>query len=180
MSIVKVRAAMMSGYATANLGLVSAHENVKFTQPVNSLWAEVFYMPGVPTMASLGAEGEDDLQGYLQVNINAPLGKGSGAAMAKAEQLRAFFYGGRTFIYQGQPVTIKTTGTKAGIPTDSCYKVPTVINFYARIPRVVVTDPAVTDWLSYLEEENADSFVRLAEVVNTYLELHLNSFTAPN
>lgn len=135
MSLAKVRSALMEGYAAANLGLSSASENKKFDPPAGTAWAEVYFMPGTPVMATIGAQGMDELQGYLQVNINVPLDTGTAVSMAKADALRAYLYGGRTLTYQGQEVRIKTVGTKPGFPTDSAFKTPTLIEFYAQIPR---------------------------------------------
>jgi len=134
-SLAKVRSALVQGFTDAALGFPFASENKKFTPPANAPWCELFYFPGEPVMATLGANGMDQIDGYLQVNINVPLDSGTGVAMAKADILRDYFFGGRTLTYGGQEVRIKAAGTKPGFPTDKAFKTPTVIQFYAQILR---------------------------------------------
>lgn len=135
MSLSKVRSAMIQGFTNAALGLPFASENKAFTPPVDAPWSEVCYVPGVPTMGSIGSLGMDELEGYLEVRINVPLNSGTEVVMTKADALRAYFFAGRALVYQGQEVRIKGAGTKPGYKADNSWKTPTVIRFYAQIPR---------------------------------------------
>lgn len=135
MSLSKVRSAMVQAYVEASLGLSYASENKVFTPPVNAPWAEVTYLPGEPTLGSIGLKGMDELEGYLQVNINTPTNTGTELAMLKVDMLRAYFFAGRALTYQGQEVRVKGVGIKPGFRSENTWKIPTLIRFYAQIPR---------------------------------------------
>ncbi len=136
MSLAKVRSALMQGFVDAALGLPVASENRAKTPPVDSPWVEVFYVPGEPRMGTIGSKGFDVFEGYMQVNINAPLNSGVKVTMAAADTLRSYFFAGRSLDYEGQQVRIRATGTKPGFHSDSHFKTPTLINFTAHVQRL--------------------------------------------
>lgn len=133
----KVRSALVKMLQDSNLLLATAtaFENVSFTPPSSGLWYSVFYVPNVPAVSTLGDDGEDEVTGFLQIDINAPLGTGEKATNDKVDALRNVFTAGARAIYQGQEVVVVSCGRSSGRTIDSCFRVSVTIQFRANMQR---------------------------------------------
>lgn len=136
MSLTAVRATLMDAWVEGGFSLPTAHENKAYTPPAKcAAYAELIYAPNASMPITFGTGGEDEIRGYMQVNIHVPVNTGMGVVMTHADALREFFVAGRNFTHNGQTVTILATGTKQGIPEGSWYITPVIITFFARIDR---------------------------------------------
>lgn len=133
----KVRSAllkMLTDSAILPVGKV-AFENVAFTPPSAQPWFSVFYIPSEPQVATLGAGGEDRVEGFLQIDLNYPTGTGEAALNAKYDELQSCFTAGARALYQGQEVVIVSCGRSGGRNVDSCFRVSVTVRFYANVNR---------------------------------------------
>lgn len=135
MSLNKVQQALV-GAAKTSLGATpAAYENEPFTKPSGAKWAEVFFLPNDPSVETLGGDGQDRVDGIVQVNLNYPTGTGGSAARADYESIRASFPAGARPAYNGQEVVILSCGRSTGRIVDGWYRVSITISWYALIPR---------------------------------------------
>ena len=114
-----------------------AFENVNFEVPEGVMWASIFFVPSLPEVDELGECGSDRLEGFLQIDLNTPVGDGSGEIKDKANEIRQFFTAGKYFDYEGQAATIKSCGISQGRYVDNFYRLVLTINFYAFIQRAL-------------------------------------------
>ncbi len=117
-----------------------AHENVGFEPPDTGIWAHVFFAPNRPDVATLGAIGLDESTGFLQIDLNAPVGSGVGELSEAADKIRCHFPAGRTFEYESQGVIISSSGRTNGRIVDSFYRISVTVAWYARIIRTQPTN----------------------------------------
>lgn len=137
MSQTNVRAALVAAFRTGNFFADTkvAWENVPFTPPTGEPWAAFYFVPSQPSVATLGPNGQDHLDGFVQIDLNFPTGKGEKDSFAKYEAIKNSFTAGSYLIYQGQVVTIKSCGRSPGRVVNNVYKVIVTIYFYAHINR---------------------------------------------
>lgn len=138
MSFTAVQSAMVKGFIDGGFFPSDkiAQPNVSFSPPQSEPWAEFFFIPNNPTVATLGTGGTDGVDGYLQVNLNFPLNKGTKPADEKFEAMRSFFTAGRVLTYTGgQQAVVASCGRSQGRMENGFWKVPVFIAFYARITR---------------------------------------------
>lgn len=132
----KLTAALMQGVVDCALDMPLAVENAKFEKPSDgSPWAAAHILYNQPSVATLGAEGEDAHDGIVQIDLNYPLGKGEAAVRAKADQVTSFFRAGRRLPYQGVYATVASCGRSRGREVDGWYRVSMTITWFARVPR---------------------------------------------
>jgi hypothetical protein len=81
-----------------------------FSKPDNSAWVKVKYAPGEPYVYSMGANGRDKLEGFVQVSLYYPVASGNAAALTASDLVRSAFYAGARFTTTGQAVSILSTG----------------------------------------------------------------------
>jgi hypothetical protein len=138
MSIQNVRTALVKAF---NLGAFFsadnvAWENLNFRPLQSTPWAQFNFVPNPLDGGSLGGnDGFDILTGFLQVDLNYPIGSGSGEAFEKAEAIRSAFKAGQSFVESSQYVTITNSGISPGRIFSGFYRVSVTINFSANIQR---------------------------------------------
>lgn len=116
--------------------VVTAYDNVDFTPPASGkAWNRVHFAPNVPVPVTLGAAGEDEFTGFLQVTCCCSAGKGESKALEQVQLLLSKFKTGSKFSYSGQEVTILKAGRSPGFSSNEWYKIPVTIFFIARHPR---------------------------------------------
>lgn len=135
MSLDNVQRALIGAVSTQLGAIPTAYENEKFTKPSDAKWAEVFFLPNVPSVETLGADGEDRTDGLVQINMNYPVGTGGAAARNDFESIRAAFPAGARPAYNGQEAVILSCGRSSGRVVDGWYRVSITISWYALIPR---------------------------------------------
>jgi hypothetical protein len=85
-----------------------AWENTDFSAINQSgEWVRVTNMPSSLAPKTLGANGLDLYEGYVQVDVFAAENTGSKALLTRADQVRAYFWAGRRLVYNGQEVAVR-------------------------------------------------------------------------
>jgi len=129
-----VEKALVTAAQGALSGLSFALENSPPAQP-SGKWGAIFYNPAQPAVDSLGPNGDDLFEGFLQVDVNYPRGSGVSAAQTDLDTLRASFKAGASFTSGGQAVRIKNCGRPVGRLVDNWYRVSFTIYWWAFVPR---------------------------------------------
>jgi hypothetical protein len=131
MSFSKISGALITAFEGGDFGLPTAHENIDYDPTPGTAWAEVFIIPNQPTVGTLGAAGEDNHTGLMQIDLNYPPDSGSKAAIDKADEIRALFKAGSRFSYSGQLITVLSCGRSRGVKAGGWFRVSMTINWYA-------------------------------------------------
>lgn len=139
MSVTNINKALVKAYADGNFFPKEkvAQENISFDPPNNEAWSALFFMPGDPVVATLGPAGSDRYDGFLQIDLNYPLNKGTAEIGAKADTIRNAFTAGKRFTESGQEVIITTCGRSPGRRKDGTYTVSVSVYWYAYVIRPV-------------------------------------------
>lgn len=117
-----------------------AWENVNFDQPTSDTWAAVFYVPNIPEGRTVGAGGFDDINGFMQIDLNIPNGSGDGGLNAWENKARKYFVAGRSFHYSGQKVLAIQSGLSQGRNVDNNFKKSLTVFFKAQLKREILTN----------------------------------------
>ena len=135
MSLSQVQTALFTAAVAAIGAIPTEYENVKFTPPVGAKWASLFFLPNVPTVATLGSTGQDEATGLIQIDLNYPLGTGNSAARTDFETIRAAFPAGSRHTSSGQTVMVTGCGRNQGQIVGNYFRVSISVFWNARIPR---------------------------------------------
>lgn len=117
---------------------IAALENVPVEKPNTDLeaypqlWLKANVVRGVTTPVTLGQQGQDNHNGFLQIDINVPSGTGSGDILKIASSLKLAYPAGRCI----EPVTVASSSVSPGRFVGSWYRVSVTINYYSRIARI--------------------------------------------
>jgi hypothetical protein len=138
MSARKIEKALITAWNAFNAGAIStAYENANFAPVEGTPWAQVFFLPEQPKVATLSGIGEDEHLGIFQINLNYPQGAGAGAAADKADAIREYFEAGARFAFDSQDVLVLSSGRASGRNSQGWYILPVEINFMARTARSI-------------------------------------------
>lgn len=135
MSLDLVQRALMEKMTTVLEGVPTAFENQPFVPPEGKHWAQVHFVPNLPVIETLGDQGQDLVNGFVQVDLNYPPGTGSAQARQDFERIRAALPGGSRLRYDGQEVVIRNVGRSQGRILNNWYRVHVTVSWYALIPR---------------------------------------------
>lgn len=135
MTISTAETALLTKVASTLTGFSVAAENAPFVKPSNAKWAEVFFLPNLPSVETLGASGTDETDGILQIDIHYPRGTGRSAARTDAETVRSNFKAGQRLTSSGQVVEILACGPSQGRSSDNWYTVTITVSWRASLPR---------------------------------------------
>lgn len=114
----------------------TAYENRNFdSSKVTDPWASVFFLPIPRRVATLGADGRDQQDGILQIDLNYPTDSGTKDLQAKYEAIAVAYKAGTHIIYSGQEITISSCALSPGRIVNGFYRASISINFYAQIAR---------------------------------------------
>ena len=131
-----LREALMQGVEDSPLSLPYAVENAPFDKPTDqSPWAAAFVLMNQPSVATLGDEGQDGHDGFLQIDLNYPLMTGEAAVTAKADELTDFFKAGKRLAHSGVELTVASCGRSRGREVDGWYRVSMTVTWFARVSR---------------------------------------------
>lgn len=132
MSLAQVRAALETQLATVAPTIDTAYENRAFMPVADTPYQQVTLLPAAPNNAEIGPAWTE--QGMFAVNLFYPKDQGAGAAIARAELIRAAFVMGSSFVSGGVTVNITTTpAIGVARPDDDRFMVPVRVNWIARI-----------------------------------------------
>ena len=128
--------ALMQGVEDSPLDLPYAVDNAPFDKPTGKTpWAAAFIQMNQPSVATLGAEGQDAHDGFLQIDLNYPLNTGEAAVTAKADELTDFFKAGKRLAHSGVELMVTSCGRSRGREVDGWYRVSMTIAWRARVSR---------------------------------------------
>jgi hypothetical protein len=135
MSKTEAHEALLAAANAALTGIPTEYQNLPFTKPVSSKWAQVHFMPNQPHVETLGLQGEDFVDGILQISINYPRNTGDIEARADYEEINSAFLAGRKYTYNGQPVAIRSCGCSSGYLEEQWYRIVITIQWWTLVPR---------------------------------------------
>ena len=140
---------MASNFIEIEKALIVAVETVDSTTPTSfpnnelvnkpdGLWLKVSNLHSETTPVTMGDGGEDNHRGILQIDINYPANKGSGASLGKADEFSDYFKAGKALLYNAQCVKIISCSLNPANPAryvGGYYRLTLSINYYARTTR---------------------------------------------
>ncbi|MFZ6655936.1 phage tail terminator-like protein [Undibacterium sp. TJN19] len=133
MSAIKVRAAIETAILNMVPPLQTSWENVVFQSTTNVPYQKVEWMFAPPDNSTLGM-GFYREQGYVQVTLMYPIGKGAGDANTRAQLLRDTFLRGSVFIKDGvKTFIVKTPEISNGMVDGDRFALPVRIRFIADV-----------------------------------------------
>ena len=130
-----IRKALAAKLESLSLGIQLNYPNVKSKDPNKAPAGDVTFIFNQPSAATLGEGGEDNHDGFVQVLLKYPLGKGDKAIMEMADTIRNALTAGTKCQYGSQEVTIQNCGVGVFDELDGKYVTPITINWYARTRR---------------------------------------------
>ena len=135
MSAVAIMSALATALATVSPSLATAWENTPYTPVVGTAYQRVFLLMGEPVPLEQSGRVNRE-QGVMQVSLCYPLSTGSGAALTRAELIRATFYRGRTFTSGSTTLTIdRMPEISPALIENDRYVIPVRIRFYSHVIR---------------------------------------------
>lgn len=157
-NVVEIRKALFSGaneFLTGSATIVTVGEtftaqptldplaiawpNRNFDPARRGLWASVFYVPNIPEGVTVGQRGQNQITGFLQIDLNAALDAGESVLLDWQRKAGIFFHGGRVFSYNAARVLVVSAGTGQGRTVDNFFRKSITVTFRARLKRVEVT-----------------------------------------
>lgn len=103
----------------------------------NDKWAQFWFKPNNPHVASLGSGGLDEVTGVFLVNLHYPLDTGSAEGKDAVGTFRRAFVAGTRLIFEGQEVRIVNCGANLGRIVDTWYRADIQITWVAYLQRGV-------------------------------------------
>lgn len=108
-----------------------------FEQPV---WAKVSIVNNQAEPVTQGLEGKDQMEGFLQIDLNQPKDTGDSEVRTALAALENYFTAGRSLTMDGESAVIQGVGRLPGrIIDDRYYRVSLNVSWYARIQRQPLT-----------------------------------------
>lgn len=114
-------------------------ENQVFDAAGKSTWAAVFVVPNTPQTITLGGQGRDRSNGFMQIDINKPQGVGEGPFRAFENAARAYFIAGKAFTLNSQSAIIISCGMGQGRNIDNWYRKSLTIAYRSDFSRAAIT-----------------------------------------
>ena len=134
-----VRSALVQAFIDLKTEQGWNYQIITENSPSKANGKEVFigltYLPNIPSVQTLGDGGEDELNGIMQLDIYAPMGKGEKEALDIVDALRSYFTAGRRFSYSGQEVVIENCGRTEGFISNNLFRIPVSVIWYSRLIR---------------------------------------------
>jgi hypothetical protein len=128
-------------FLVTNEGLAATSiqwENQTFDPSGKSVWAAVFVVPNIPQASTLGGQGRDRGNGFMQIDINIPQGKGEGPFRAWEDAARGYFIVGKPFTRNSQVVTIISCGMGQGRNIDNWHRKSITITYRSDFTRAAI------------------------------------------
>jgi len=118
-------------------GKISA-ENIKFTPETDSEDASLFFVPNAPGVVTLGSGGRDRETGFLQIDLNIPLGTGTAEMRDWTDAAYVEFTAGKTYSESGQVVRILSCGENQGGNVDNWFRKSLTVAFRPDLTRTAI------------------------------------------
>nr|CAK6596645.1 tail terminator [Klebsiella phage vB_Kpn_K21lambda1] len=117
-------------------GLPTAYENQAFSKPDDAPWAALWYVPADTQPVTAGSRGQDEVVGFLQIDLNYPLNKGTGDTRTMADKIADHFPVGHPLVYNGFVVKPTYVHRGQGREVDGWWRTPITIGWYSRLNRL--------------------------------------------
>lgn len=131
-NIIKALRTQLEGLA---LGIKLNYPNLLEEDPNGAPSGDVTFHFNQPYVATLGDGGDDNHDGFMQILLKYPTGKGDGAILGMADTISAGFKAGTKCLYGDQSVIIRSCGVGNFGHLDGKFVVPLTIVWYARTRR---------------------------------------------
>lgn len=142
MSASKVRKAFVIHVENIAAGLPGnppvSWPNKTFKPPGGLPWLQFNWIPAGRRAVTLGDQGEDELVGIVQIDINTPQGDGDAVMENLLSLLEEEFIAGQVVIHDGQPATIESCSRLPSRNVDPFYRSSLSVNYYARVTRSLI------------------------------------------
>ncbi len=139
MALIDIDGALIHGYIDIGLGLDTAYEGEEFPPPTDgSDWAAVFILPAVTDFNSLGVNGTDLHEGFMQIDFNTPHGKGRAQLLSYAQSVRDEFVGGKAYTLNSQRTRITTVERSSVREVDGFMRLSMTVNWEADTVRPTI------------------------------------------
>lgn len=116
----------------AALGYPIAWENASFVPTAGETYLEATLLPGEVVMPEMTGTLRREI-GIFQVTVCIPVGGGTGAAEAVAEQIIALFPRGTSLTYNGISATIEKAWRSVGAPVGAWYRLPVSVRYWSNV-----------------------------------------------
>lgn len=138
MSLTKVRQAIYQHLVDQGVpnGWPYFEENAKKEPPVDQPWAQIYFVPNTPTADTVGKDGEDLVDGFIQIDLKVAPDTGTQDVEQAFEDIRAVLPAGLTVEYNGQRAHIISCGRSQGRHQQGWYTVSVTINWRAWLSRI--------------------------------------------
>lgn len=134
MSTAKIRAALETRLALMSPAIATAYQNVQHAPAQGAPYQRVDLLPAEPENPEAGSGMFRRELGVLQVTLFYPLGRGSGAAEARADAIKAHFPRGLSMVKDGIIVTVdRTAHVMPGFVDEDRWAVPVRISYFSNI-----------------------------------------------
>lgn len=133
MSLLNIRAALVTGWIAGNFGLTTYYENNN-SEPTSE-HANFIFMPVDTIGAALGRNGKDEHKGFVQIDLYYPIDTGTNSILTKVDAIKNYFYNGRGFTYSGASVVINRVDYASPTIDNGWYRQTLTIYWYSRQAR---------------------------------------------
>ena len=115
---------------------ITSFENQEFKPQEKLAWYIFTHVPNQPDVATLGANGQDAFMGFIQVDLNLPLGRGREGVDGFIAAMRAGFKAGQRLIEPPVNVIVSRCGqTGPARRVDEWFRVSVAVYYETRISR---------------------------------------------
>ena len=132
-NFLEIEKALIAGYEAVGTLVATAYPGKELTDAdkPDDLWCHLHNIRADTDVFTLGGDGMDNNIGFMQIDVNYPKNKGSGAALAKADELATAFSAGTVLTYNTQNVRVIKTSLGPGRDIGGYYRISLTVNYYA-------------------------------------------------
>ena len=144
MSRAYIDQALIGAFQAADLQLPTAYANYPPIDPdtgdvIDDLsgipWCRVTIIPARPTVATMGLDGKDQVDGIMQVDLFYPKNQGTAAAHAKADEISEAFKAGSVHSRNGVDVHVDACGRVGSVENPDNHQTIVQIAFHSWLGR---------------------------------------------
>lgn len=126
----EIKSALVSYLEGLSLSIPFNYPNIRQNKSIPA--GDVTIHFNEPTVVTLGIDGEDNHDGFMQILLKYPVGEGDGPLVAMSDTIRQAFLAGTSCAFGDQTVTIINCGLGTFDNWDSKFVCPITITWYAR------------------------------------------------